>query len=61
MQSAATGHAVRNETSANSGQEQQTVISDSAFQGSRGVIQLNQIVSNLNQAVNATAIRVVRP
>ena len=40
LQSAATGPAVRNETSANSGQEQQTVISDSAFQGSRGVIQL---------------------
>ena len=61
LQSAATGPAVRNETSANSGQEQQTVISDSAFQGSRGVIQLNQIAGNLNQAVNALAIRVVRP
>ena len=61
LQSATTGPAVRNETSANNGGDQQTVISDSAFQGSRGVIQLNQIAGNLNQAVNALAIRVVRP
>ena len=39
----------------------QASISDQAFQGTRGVVQVNQVAGALNQAVNTLTVSFVRP
>lgn len=39
----------------------QTSISDQAFQGSKGIVQVNQVAGAMNQAVNSLTVSFVRP